>query len=178
MKQPKQESKIKRTLHTQGYRFVGKNSAVKICNWNKQALRGWGECYKYKFYGIPSWRCCQMTPNLECDNSCVHCWRPIELDMTDKNKIKGKSKEIDTPEEIINQCIAEQRKLLIGFGGYDKLNRKRFEESKNPSHFAISLIGEPTLYPKIGELVSLLRKQGKTSFIVTKWLAYRNTEKT
>jgi len=36
--------------------------------------------------------------------------------------------------------------------------------------FAISLTGEPTLYPKIGELIAELKKQGKTSFLVTNGL--------
>src|SRR3989344_9645706 len=40
----------------------------------------------------------------------------------------------------------------------------------NPKHFAISLIGEPTLYPKLAELILELRKQGKTSFLVTNGL--------
>lgn len=157
---------IKRILRKQSYRFVGRHSAVKICEWNKQALRGYGECYKHKFYSIPSWRCCQMSPWLPCDNHCLHCWRPIELDMK-KAMVNGK---IDSPEAIINGCIIEQRKLLTGFGGYEKGNRKRFEEAQEPSHFAISLIGEPTVYPKIGELVSAIRKLGKTSFIVSNGL--------
>ena len=107
-----------------------------------------------------------MSPWLGCDNSCIHCWRPIELDMT---KMINK-KKIDKPIEIIEKCIEAQNKLLTGFGGHLKVNKKRFLESKKPSHFAISLIGEPTLYPHIGELVSELRKQGKTSFIVTNGL--------
>jgi len=155
----------KKILEQQQYRFAG-NSAVKVCNWCKQALRGWGECYKHKFYGIPSWRCVQMSPWLGCDNSCIHCWRPIELDMT---KMINK-KKIEKPIEIIEKCIEAQNKLLTGFGGHLKVNKKRFLESKKPSHFAISLIGEPTLYPHIGELVSELRKQGKTSFIVSNGL--------
>lgn len=156
----------KKLFETQGYRFAGNHSVVKICNWCKQALRGYGECYKHKFYGIPSWRCVQMSPWLICENKCVHCWRPIELDM---NKLVDK-KKIEKPLEIIKECIKAQRKLLTGFGGYSKLNKKRYQESHEPSHFAISLIGEPTLYPYIGELVSELRKKGKTSFIVSNGL--------
>lgn len=157
---------IQKKLKKQSYRIVGNHSAVKICNWCKQSLRGWGECYKYKFYGIPSWRCCQMSPWILCDNSCLHCWRPIELDLSKLVK----NKQMQTPFEIIEGCIKEQRKLLTGFGGHDKKNRKKFEEAQNPAHFAISLIGEPTLYPKIGELVQELRKRGNTSFIVTNGL--------
>lgn len=158
--------KTKKILKNQSYMLVGNNTIVKVCNWCKQSLRGCGECYKHQFYGIPSWRCVQMSPWLACENKCIHCWRPIELDMNeliDKNKI-------DKPKEIIENCIKAQKKLLSGFGGHNKLNKRRYLESSNPAHFAISLIGEPTLYPYIGDLVSELRKQGKTSFIVTNGL--------
>jgi len=160
------KDKIKEILKNQSYSLVGNHSVVKVCNWCKQALRGCGECYKNQFYGIPSWRCVQMSPWLACENKCIHCWRPIELDMAclvDK-------KNIEKPKEIIENCIKAQNKLLTGFGGHSRLDKKRYQESHIPAHFAISLIGEPTLYPYIGELVAELRKQGKTSFIVTNGL--------
>lgn len=40
-------------------------------------------------------------------------------------------------------------------------------EAMNPNHAAISLDGEPMLYPKIGELVEEFRNRNMTSFIVT-----------
>jgi len=153
-------------LRKQGYRVVKGHSITKICDWCRRALVGRGECYKYKFYGIPSWRCMQFSPWLACENKCIHCWRPIELDM---NKLMDK-KKIISPEEILEGCIVERKKLLTGFGGNDKVDKKRYKEAQEPSHFAISLIGEPTLYPKIGEMVALLRKRGKTSFIVSNGL--------
>ncbi len=162
----KKIEEIKRIFKMQQYRFAGNHTAVKICKWNKDAIRGKGECYKYKFYGIPSWKCCQMSPFFACENKCVHCWRPIELNM---RKLMG-NKKTQKPKEIIEECIKEQRKLLTGFKGFDKINKERYEEAQNPSHFAISLIGEPTLYPYIGELIKELRKQGKTSFIVSNGL--------
>ena len=153
-------------LKKQHYIVAGKHSAVQICRWNKHSLVREGECYKYKFYGIPSWRCCEVSPAaVWCDNHCLHCWRAIEA--TQGNKM---SKDIDSPETIINECIRGRKKLLTGFGGHSRLDRKRYVEAQEPSHFAISLIGEPTLYPKIGEMIALLRKSGKTSFIVTNGL--------
>jgi len=153
-------------LKKQHYVVVGKHSAVQICRWTKNSLRGEGECYKYKFYGIPSWKCCEISPSaVWCDNHCVHCWRATEATQGIKM-----SKAIDNPEEIIEGCINGRNKLLSGFGGHDKLDKLRYKESEKPSHFAISLIGEPTLYPKIGDLVALLRKQGNTTFIVSNGL--------
>jgi len=159
------EKKIKSLLTKQHYVIVGNHSAVQICRWTKKAIRGEGECYKQKFYGIDSARCCQMSPSVVfCQNSCLHCWRAIE------NTLGIKMKKIDSPKKIISDCIKAQRKLLSGFLGYKKINKEKFELALNPNQFAISLIGEPTLYPKLNELILELRKQGKTSFLVTNGL--------
>lgn len=157
---------IKKIMEKQGYRFVGRHSAVKICEWTKKSLINKGECFKNKFYGVPSWRCCQISPSTTCQNKCLHCWRAIEL--TAGSKIN--KKELDNPSEIIKRCIEAQRKLLSGFKGNDKINMEKFKEAQEPMQFAISLTGEPTLYPKIGELIGELRKLGKTSFLVTNGL--------
>lgn len=42
-----------------------------------------------------------------------------------------------------------------------------FAEAKQPRHAAISLAGEPTLYPRLGELVHAFRKRNMSTFIVT-----------
>jgi tRNA wybutosine-synthesizing protein 1 len=167
---------IKKILEKQHYKVVGENehSAVQICRWTKKSLRNEGVCYKEKFYGIKSHRCCQMTPSVVwCDNKCLHCWRAIELTLG--NKIKGK---VDSPSEIIDGCIEAQRKLLSGFKIDFKSNKKQLSkadmekwlEAQEPMQFAISLSGEPTIYPYIGGLIEELRKRGKTSFLVTNGL--------
>src|SRR3989344_9270180 len=156
------------TLKKQHYAIVGKHSAVQICRWAKKSLLNEGFCYKQKFYGIQSHRCCQMSPYLACANQCVHCWRPMEQDFG--MKLKPTAKDADNPKEIIKNCILAQRKLLTGFKGNKNVNMKKYREAQEPNQFAISLIGEPTLYPKLAELILELRKQGKTSFIVTNGL--------
>jgi len=157
---------IRNVIEKQGYRFVGNHSAVKICEWTKKSLidNEKGACFKEKFYGIKSHRCCQISSWILCSNQCIHCWRPIELGL------KRDTKLIDNPEDIIKGCIIAQRKLLIGFKGNKKINKKKFQEAQEPMQFAISLTGEPTLYPKLGELISELRKSKKTTFVVTNGL--------
>ncbi len=157
---------VRKVLRKQGNRFVGKHSVVKICRWTKKSLVDEGVCYKEKFYGIKSHRCCQMSCFLGCQNSCVHCWRPIEIDFS-KDIYEG----IDEPSEIIDKCIEEQRKLLEGFRGNDKVNLKKFKEAQEPNQFALSLIGESILYPKICELIKELNERGMTSFLVTNGLS-------
>jgi len=51
-----------------------------------------------------------------------------------------------------------------------KANQEKYREAQEPMQFAISLSGEPTVYPYIGELIQELRKRGKTSFLVTNGL--------
>ncbi len=158
------EEKIKEMLRKQHYALIGNHSAVQICRWTKKSLRDEGACYKEKFYGIKSHECCQMSPFALCENWCIHCWRPIQL--TKKTRIAN----IDNPKKIIEECILAQKKLLSGFKGNGKIDMKKFKEAQEPNQFAISLIGEPTLYPKLAELILELKKQGKTSFLVTNGL--------
>jgi tRNA wybutosine-synthesizing protein 1 len=155
------------TLKKQHYALIGNHSGVQICRWTKKSLLDEGFCYKEKFYGIKSHRCCQMSPSIGfCENRCLHCWRATEL--TIGNKMNPKC--IDEPKEIIEGCIEAQIRLLSGFNGNKKINNKKFKEAQEPMQFAISLTGEPTLYPKLGELISELRKKGKTTFVVTNGL--------
>ncbi len=166
--------KVKKILQKQHYEIVGEHSAVQICRWTKKSIRDEGVCYKEKFYDIKSHLCCQMTPAVMwCPNKCVHCWRAIELTIGDK--LKGK---INSPKEIIDGCIQAQKKLLSGFKidpqspkkQLSKANMKKYLGAQEPTQFAISLSGEPTLYPLIGELIAELRKRNKTSFLVTNGL--------
>lgn len=165
---------VKKVLKKQHYELVGEHSAVQICRWTKRSIRDEGVCYKEKFYGIDSHRCCQMTPAVMwCPNKCLHCWRAIE--MTIGEKLEG---DVDSPSEIIGGCITAQQKLLKGFKILpdtkhktpSRANMEKWEEAQEPTQFAISLSGEPTVYSKIGELIEELRRRKKTSFLVTNGL--------
>ncbi len=151
----------KKDLERQGYRFVGSHSAVKVCDWCKKAIRDEGICYKSDFYGIKSWRCIQMSPTFACTHRCIFCWRNIE-ETSEKMPEK-----LDTPKEIVDSCIKEHVKFLQGFGGNEKRDEERFKEAKHPLHFAVSLVGEPCLYPKLPELVDEIKSRKMSAFIVT-----------
>jgi tRNA wybutosine-synthesizing protein 1 len=84
---------------------------------------------------------------------------------------------IDDPADIIEGSIKAQRKLLSGFGGNPKVPRELFEDSMNPRHVAISLDGEPTLYPKLGELITEYHKKNMTTFVVSNGLLPEKIEK-
>jgi tRNA wybutosine-synthesizing protein 1 len=76
-------------------------------------------------------------------------------------------REWDDPEEIVEGCIREQMRLISGYKGSMETDIKKIEEAKKPKHVAISLIGEPTLYPFLPELISAFHKRGMTTFLVT-----------
>lgn len=158
------DPKLKTLFEKQQYRIYGNSSAVKICYWTKESIRGRGFCYKQKFYGIQSHRCLQMTPCVDrCNHNCVYCWRPM-----DYTSGKGISEEeADNPEQMIPALIKAQKDLLVGFKGFKNADKKKLKEAFEPKHAAISLAGEPTLYPKLNVLIEEFHKQNMTTFLVT-----------
>jgi len=149
-------------LEKQGYRIVGDHSAIKVCHWTKECIRGRDVCYKNTFYGINTHQCVQMTPVLQtCTHRCVWCWR--DINHTSKNWIG----EVDSPDLIIEGCIKAHNQALIGFKGNPDAESEKYSESTNPKHFAISLTGEPTFYPYLPEMIHKLHLRGITSFLVT-----------
>ncbi len=103
-----------------------------------------------------------MTPALPfCTHSCRFCWRDTTITLP---KWKG---AVDEPAQIIDESLAAQRKLLVGFKGNDAADKKLVKEAFSPNQAAISLAGEPTLYPLLGELVREFHKRDFTTFIVT-----------
>ncbi len=145
-----------------GYRLVGEHSAVKICHWTKSALRGGKSCYK-SWYGVESHRCLQMTPALQyCNMACVFCWR-----FHTANRTRPYDGVWEPPEKILDAMIAQQRQLLSGFKGNSRVSRERFSEAMSPTNIAISLDGEPTIYPYLADLIKLARERGMTTFLVT-----------
>ena len=152
-------------LEKSGYRFVGSrgHAAVKTCHWTRQSISDKGVCYKEKFYGIQSHRCLQMSPAVpNCQQECEFCWRDLTYTQT-----RWEDEEYDDPKTIVDEAIKAQNNLLCGFYGNSKANKKKLEEMKNPNNAAISLAGEPTLYPKIDELIGEFNRRDFTTFVVS-----------
>jgi tRNA wybutosine-synthesizing protein 1 len=146
-------------LKKQGYHIVGGHSAIKPCLYLGRSIKGKDGCYKAHFYDIRSHLCMQMTPCIACNQRCLHCWRPVEEPFAVPSW--------DRPEAIIEGCLKEQRRFITGYGGIPDSDKQRWKEAFEPRHAAISLVGEPTLYPYLGELVQLLSERGMSTFIVT-----------
>ncbi len=146
------------------YGIVGNHSGIQICTWTKKALRGKGVCYKQKFYNINTHRCAQISPAFAwCNENCIFCWRPNEW----MKNIKMSKKQVDEPKEIIKGIIEKRKKLISGLKGAHDAQKEKCEESFKlfPSHWAISLSGEPTLYPKLAEMIKELRNHNEVRSI-------------
>ena len=156
---------VRDKLRRMKYGLVGKTSAVQICRWTNNSLRGEGGCWKEKFYGIKSSGCVQMSPAVMwCENKCLHCWRPIEMNLG--TELPG----VDDPVEILDGIVAKRREMLMGMKGNDKVDAETFEKDIAPTLFTTSLSGEPTLYPRLGEMFAEIRRRGAVSFLVTNGL--------
>jgi len=142
------------------------HSAVELCHWTKKSFANQGDCYKHRFYGISTHRCMEMTPTvMNCENRCIYCWRPTEFYDTLDMPVEL----VDEPDVIIENLMSARKKLINGFYGDHKYDKKKLDESLLPEHYAISLSGEPTMYPKLPCLIKYLKnlKSTKSVFLVT-----------
>lgn len=155
----------RKNLEKKGYRFAGNlaHAGNKICHWTRKSIVDDGVCYKEQFYGIKSHRCLQMSPAIPyCQHKCLFCWRD-----TDITKVSWDSDDYDDPKTIIEDCIANQRQLLCGYFGNDNANPKKLEECLEPNNAAMSLAGEPMLYPEINQLIHEFKRLDFTTFLVS-----------
>ena len=153
---------LRAALSKQGYKIVGSHSGVKLCRWTKSMLRGRGGCYKHTFYGIESHRCMETTPSLACANKCVFCWRhhtnPVGTEWRWKT---------DDAAMIIDGAMQNHYNMVRSFGGAPGVIPQRLREANEIRHCALSLVGEPIMYPQINRFLELLHARGISSFLVT-----------
>jgi len=151
-----------KSLKKEGYKLIGTHSAVKLCRWTKHQLRGRGGCYKHTFYGISSYQCMEATPSLACANKCVFCWRHH------KNPV-GKTWrwKTDDPNFIVDEAVKMHVKMIKETRGIPGVNPQRWKEAHTVRHCALSLVGEPVMYPRINEFLEDLHNREISTFLVT-----------
>ncbi|EPY29523.1 radical SAM domain protein [Strigomonas culicis] len=143
------------------YSLVGTHSAVKLCRWQKSMMRGRGGCYKWTMYGIRSHQCMEATPSMACANNCVFCWRH------NTNPTAAEWRwQVDDPKDIVEGMLATQKTLINGVRGMPGVTEEGLAEALNPRHCALSLVGEPVLYPYVNEFLGLLHAKGISTFLV------------
>lgn len=152
----------RKALTKEGYKIIGSHSAVKLCRWTKNQLRGRGGCYKHSFYGITSYQCMEATPSLACANKCVFCWRHH------KNPVgtEWRWKE-DEPSHIVEEAIKLHVNMIHEMKGVPGVQAERLQEAHTVRHCALSLVGEPIMYPRINEMLRELHVREISTFLVT-----------
>lgn len=156
-----QNSPTYKTLTKQGYSVVGSHSGVKICRWTKNDLRGRGSCYKHSLFNIVSSRCMELTPSLACSSKCVFCWRHGSNPVS-----KNWRWEVDEPEYILENALKSHYSKIKQMRGVPGVKAERFAKAFQVRHCALSLVGEPIMYPHISKFISLLHAKGISSFLV------------
>ncbi len=157
-----------RIYRQQRYYFIGRNSVIKKCGHLHKALTQRRPCYKQTFYGvIQTHRCMQLSPTLQCTQACKFCWRTIPSDEGISAKFAAEIP--DDPKEILDNAVIAQRKILDGYNPvcHPKVDPKMYEEARNPRCVAISLVGEPTLYPHLSDLISECKSRRWTAYLVS-----------
>ncbi|KAG5509178.1 hypothetical protein JKF63_06188 [Porcisia hertigi] len=143
------------------YSLVGTHSAVKLCRWQKSMMRGRGGCYKWTMYGIKSHRCMEATPSMACANNCVFCWR------LNSNPTAAEWKwMVDEPKDVVEGMISSHQALINGVRGMPGVTDEALQEALCPRHCALSLVGEPIIYPYVNEFLRLLHAKSMSSFLV------------
>ncbi len=154
-------------MKRQGYHFVGRHSATKICNYTSDSLKGGESCYKHRFYGIRSWRCIQATTAIGCNLACTFCWRIIPEEEGFKWNELNAGGKWDDPDQIVEGLVQEHRRIVTGYKGNENVDMNRWQESNDPAHVALSLTGEPLFYPKMNRLLEAFHEKGISTFLVT-----------
>jgi tRNA wybutosine-synthesizing protein 1 len=78
--------------------------------------------------------------------------------------------KVDDPIEILNGIVEARQKMLNGFAGRKGIDLEKLEKAFKPTLFTMSLSGEATLYPRLGEMFKEIRRRGAVSFLVTNGL--------
>jgi tRNA wybutosine-synthesizing protein 1 len=154
---------LERLLEKQGYGFAGDHGGVKLCHWTKEDLKEGGRsCYKGSFYGVESHRCMQMTPVVDyCNFRCLYCWRSQDFDTSPNGRVW------DDPEELFEDSVNEQQRLMSGYKGQDVTDMEKWVKANRPKHVAISLNGEPTVYPYLADFIEMCHDHDMTTMVVT-----------
>lgn len=103
-----------------------------------------------------------MTPAVTaCTQKCLFCWRPTQF-------TEPALPEYDPPDFIVEESLEAQKALLAGYFGLpERVSAKKLKEAQYPNNVAISLSGEPTLYPELSELIHHYKARGMTTFLVS-----------
>ncbi len=86
----------------------------------------------------------ETTPSLACANKCVFCWRHHSNPVGTEWKWRT-----DSPQEILDGALKEHYAMVKQMNGVPGALEERLREASQVKHCALSLVGEPIMYPEI-----------------------------
>jgi len=111
---------------------------------------------------ITSYQCMEATPSLACANKCVFCWRHH------KNPVGKEWRwKTDDPKFIVDEAVNIHVRMIKETKGIPGVLPERWREAHTVRHCALSLVGEPIMYPNIRELLGELHNRHISTFLVT-----------
>lgn len=85
----------------------------------------------------------------------------------------------DAAETIVEGLLYEHKRILSGYKAQvldGVVDDVKYKEALNPNQIAISLSGEPMLYPHLGDMVRIFKDRGCTVFLVTSGVLPKSLE--
>ena len=73
----------------------------------------------------------------------------------------------DEPFQIVDQAVSLHQAMIHEFKGVPGVLPERLIEGYTVKHCALSLVGEPIMYPRINEMIRELHRRKISSFMVT-----------
>ncbi|GFH20786.1 flavodoxin-like domain-containing protein [Haematococcus lacustris] len=74
---------------------------------------------------------------------------------------------MDPPGVIVGTAVELHRKMIREYAGAPGVSTERMQEGMQVRHCALSLVGEPIMYPEINALVDELHSRRISTFLVT-----------
>ncbi|KAM7398918.1 hypothetical protein PAMP_018222 [Pampus punctatissimus] len=128
---------LREALTKQGYKLIGSHSGVKLCRWTKFV------CCSPFLLSVPTTR---------------HHTNPVGTEWRWK---------MDPAEKILQDSLEKHQNMIRQFRGVPGVKPERYKEGLAVKHCALSLVGEPIMYPEINAFVRLLHSHHISSFLVT-----------
>ncbi len=102
-----------------------------------------------------------------CSHQCLYCWRvePRDLGIIPQDPKSVPVDRFDSPDTVIEGMLHSWKRIISGYKSY--VDIKRYNEAELPKHVALSLAGEPAMYPYLCELLEKIHSHDLTSFLVT-----------
>ncbi|ODM90500.1 S-adenosyl-L-methionine-dependent tRNA 4-demethylwyosine synthase, partial [Orchesella cincta] len=148
---------LRKALTKQGYKIVGTHSGVKLCRWTKSMLRGRADATSTHFTelrAIVVWKRLQV-------------WH-VPTSVHHSNPVGTEWKwQMEDPNTILDGMLQNHYKMINEFKGVPGVMQHRLDEGMQARHCALSLVGEPIMYPEINRFVRLLHEKAISTFLVT-----------